>query len=80
MNPYGRSDDTQRRVRLTHEQSEKVNALVLREYRRTFHWYRKLTDFDKLYILDWTIATTEGREAYKDAVETVEGTPKSQQL
>lgn len=56
---------------LSKEQSTKVNALVLKEYRRTFHFYRKLSDFDALDVLDWTLDTREGRDAYADAVKAV---------
>lgn len=78
--PYGKSEEPKpKKITLTAEQSQRVNALVLKEYRRTFHWYRALTDFDRIYILDWTLDTFEGRDAYRDAIELVEGTPKAQQ-
>jgi hypothetical protein len=60
---------------MTPEQSKAVNALVLKEYRRTFHFYRKLTEWDALYILEWTMDTREGREAYADAVKAVTTPP-----
>lgn len=59
------------------EQSREVNRLVLREYRRTFHFYRQLTEWDAIYILDWTMDTKAGREAYADAVKEVMTPPKA---
>jgi hypothetical protein len=61
---------------LSAEHSREVNRLVLKEYRRTFHFYRKLTEWDAIYILEWTIDTAEGREAYADAVKLVTTPPK----
>lgn len=55
---------------LTDEQITRLWTLVTRAYRRLYHRYRPL---DETEVLDWSIDTLDGREAFEHAAKVITG-------